>query len=96
MTRSQLIQRLSAENHHLTQHDVERVVTMIFEQISASLEQGGRVELRGFGVFSIRERSARLSRNPRNGEPVQVQAKAVPFFKSGKDLRLRLNLGNDA
>ena len=91
MIRSQLIDALAAENPHLSHRDIERVVGVIFETITGALETGGRVELRGFGAFSVRSRSARPGRNPRTGEAVQVRAKAVPFFKSGKELRERLN-----
>jgi len=86
-----LIASLAAENPHLTQKDVERVVAVILERMIVALEQGGRVELRGFGAFSVRSRPARSGRNPRTGETVEVQAKHVPFFKSGKELRARLN-----
>jgi integration host factor subunit beta len=91
MIKSELIAALAAENPHLTQREIERVVGVIFEQIIAALESGGRVELRGFGAFSVRSRPARTGRNPRTGEAVKVPAKHVPFFKSGKELRARLN-----
>lgn len=91
MIKSELITALSEENPHLTQKDVERVVTVVLESIAHALETGGRVELRGFGAFSIRSRSERPGRNPRTGASVQVRAKHVPFFKSGKELRARLN-----
>ena len=91
MIKSELIAKLAAENPHLTQRDVERVVGVILERIINALENGGRVELRGFGAFSIRSRPARAGRNPRTGDPVDVRAKHVPFFKSGKELRARLN-----
>lgn len=91
MIKSELIASLAAENPHLTQKDVERVVAVILERMIVALEQGGRVELRGFGAFSVRSRPARSGRNPRTGETVEVQAKHVPFFKSGKELRARLN-----
>jgi integration host factor subunit beta len=91
MIKSELISALADENPHLTQRDVERVISVIFESIIGSLEGGGRVELRGFGAFSVRSRSARPGRNPRTGEAVHVRAKHVPFFKSGKELRARLN-----
>jgi integration host factor subunit beta len=84
MIKSELIAALAAENPHLTQRDVERVVGVIFERMIAALESGGRVELRGFGAFSVRSRPARAGRNPRTGEAVDVRAKHVPFFKSGK------------
>ncbi|MBV9994895.1 MAG: integration host factor subunit beta [Caulobacteraceae bacterium] len=93
MIKSELIAALAGENPHLTQKDIERVVGVILERIIGSLEDGGRVELRGFGAFSVRSRPARAGRNPRTGEAVDVQAKNVPFFKSGKELRARLNGG---
>ena len=95
MIRSELIAKLSAENPHLSQKDVERVVTAILERICHALSNGGRAELRGFGAFSVRGRPARSGRNPRTGDSVEVRAKAVPFFKSGKELRLRLNASGD-
>ena len=79
----------------MTQKDVERVVNLIFETMIATLEKGGRVELRGFGALSVRSRPARQGRNPRTGAQVKVPAKHVPFFKSGKELRERLNLSGD-
>jgi integration host factor subunit beta len=91
MIKSELIAALAQENPHLTQRDVERVVSVVIERVIGALEAGGRVELRGFGAFSVRSRSARPGRNPRTGEAVQVRAKHVPFFKSGKELRARLN-----
>ena len=91
MTRSQLIQRMAELNPHLYQRDVERIVSTIFDEISDALAQGNRVELRGFGAFSVKYRDARQGRNPRTGESVQVEKKAVPFFKTGKKLREMLN-----
>ena len=91
MIKSELIDRLAAENTHLTHAEVERVVNVVLGQMTDTLADGGRVELRGFGAFSVRARPARAGRNPRTGEPVQVPAKSVPFFKSGKELRERLN-----
>ena len=91
MIKSELIAALAAENPHLTQRDVERVVGVVLERVIAALEAGGRVELRGFGAFSVRSRAARGGRNPRTGQAVEVRAKHVPFFKSGKELRARLN-----
>jgi integration host factor subunit beta len=93
MIKSELISTLASENPHLTQKDIERVVGVILERMIEALEGGGRVELRGFGAFSVRSRPARAGRNPRTGEAVNVQAKNVPFFKSGKELRVRLNGG---
>ena len=95
MIRSELITQLADENPHLTQRDVERVVSVILERMCETLATGGRVELRGFGAFSVRARPARSGRNPRTGEPVEVKAKAAPFFKSGKELRERLNATGD-
>ncbi|MCH7487887.1 MAG: integration host factor subunit beta [Proteobacteria bacterium] len=91
MTKSELIQRLAEANPHLYQRDVERIVTTIFEEITAALARGDRVELRGFGAFSVKERAARVGRNPRTGAPVQVAAKYIPYFKTGKQLREKLN-----
>ena len=91
MTKSELILKLSENNPHLYQRDVERIVSTIFEEISMALARGDRIELRGFGAFSVKRRDARTGRNPRTGESVQVARKFVPFFKSGKDLRERLN-----
>ena len=91
MIKSELIAKLAEENPHLTQRDIERVVGVILERMIQALEEGGRVELRGFGALSVRSRDARAGRNPRTGEPVDVRAKHVPFFKSGKELRERLN-----
>lgn len=91
MTRSELIAAIAQRNPHLYQRDVERIVTTIFEEISLALARGDRVELRGFGAFSVKHREARQGRNPRTGESVSVDAKAVPFFKTGKQLRERLN-----
>ncbi len=91
MTKSELISRLAEANPHLYQRDVERIVTTVFDEVAAALARGDRVELRGFGAFSIKERGSRLGRNPRTGEAVDVSAKFVPYFKTGKQLRERLN-----
>ena len=91
MTKSQLIQRLAELNPHLYQRDVERIVSAVFEEVTAALERGDRVELRGFGAFSVKYRDPRTGRNPRTGETVQVERKAVPFFKTGKQLRDLIN-----
>ena len=93
MTKSELILRLAEANPHLFQRDVERIVSTIFNEISAALESGDRVELRGFGAFSVKKRDSRVGRNPRTGAAVQVETKYVPFFKTGKQLRDRLNTG---
>jgi len=95
MIKSELIAKLASENPHLTHRDVERVVAVILDRMTAALETGGRVELRGFGAFSVRSRPARAGRNPRTGEAVSVKAKHVPFFKSGKELRERLNADSE-
>jgi integration host factor subunit beta len=91
MTKSQLILRLAELNPHLYQRDVERIVSTIFDEIANALALGDRVELRGFGAFSVKHRAARLGRNPRTGASVEVAEKAIPFFKTGKELRERLN-----
>jgi integration host factor subunit beta len=91
MTKSELIQHLADANPHLYQRDIERIVTTIFEEITSALENGNRVELRGFGAFSIKERGSRVGRNPRSGEVVNVAAKRLPYFKTGKQLREKIN-----
>lgn len=91
MIRSELIQRIADENPHLYQRDVERIVNTIFDEITNAMSSGDRVELRGFGAFSVKKREARVGRNPRTGESVEVEEKHVPFFKTGKLLRDRLN-----
>ncbi len=91
MIRSELVQKLADENPHLYQRDVERIVDTIFDEIIDSMAKGNRVELRGFGAFSVKKRDARIGRNPRTGESVKVEEKFVPFFKTGKLLRDRLN-----
>jgi len=91
MTKSQLIQKIAELNPHLYQRDVERIVATVFEEITSALAKGNRVELRGFGAFSVKIRDSRVGRNPRTGETVRVSRKAVPFFKTGKQLRDRLN-----
>ncbi|MEH6664873.1 MAG: integration host factor subunit beta [Brevundimonas sp.] len=96
MIKSQLIEKLAAENTHLTHAEVERVVNIVLDRMIDAMSTGGRVELRGFGAFSVRSRPARAGRNPRTGETVEVPAKSVPFFKSGKELRERLNASGDA
>ncbi len=97
MIRSELVQKIFDENQELpaerrlSQRDVERIVNTIFDEISEALSRGDRVELRGFGAFSVKKRDARIGRNPRTGETVEVEEKHVPFFKTGKLLRDRLN-----
>ncbi|GGC38698.1 integration host factor subunit beta [Novosphingobium marinum] len=92
MIRSELLAALAKENPELRADDVERAVDTFFDEIAAQLASGGRVELRGFGAFSTRERDARKGRNPRTGETVDVPAKRVPYFKPGKEMRQRLNM----
>ena len=91
MIKSELIERIAERYPHLFLRDVEKIVNAILEEISASLERGDRVELRGFGAFSVKKRDPRDGRNPRTGEPVSVDGKKVPFFKTGKEMRARLN-----
>ena len=91
MIRSELIQKIADDNPHLYQRDVERIVNTIFDEITNAMSEGDRVELRGFGAFSVKKRDARVGRNPRTGETVSVEEKHVPFFKTGKLLRDRLN-----
>jgi integration host factor subunit beta len=93
MIRSELVQKLCSDFPDLTQAEVENVVTALFDSITEQLAEGGRVELRGFGAFSTRQRDARMGRNPRTGESVSIDAKRVPYFKPGKEMRDRLNLG---
>ena len=93
MTKSDLIKRLALANPHLYLRDIERIVHTVFEEISEALTRGDRVELRGFGAFSVRARTARTGRNPRTGDEVRVPDKMVPYFKTGKELRERLNGG---
>ncbi len=94
MIRSELVQKLCSDFPDLTQGEVENVIASLFDSITDQLAKGGRVELRGFGAFSTRQRDARMGRNPRTGEAVDVEAKRVPYFKPGKEMRERLNLGN--
>ncbi|HEY5607718.1 MAG TPA: integration host factor subunit beta [Alphaproteobacteria bacterium] len=96
MTKSELVMRISERNPHLYQRDVERIVSTIFEEITGALTRGDRVELRGFGAFSVKGRNARVGRNPRTGETVQVARKSVPYFKAGKELRERMNTEHPA
>jgi integration host factor subunit beta len=91
MTKSELVQSISEKNPHLLHRDVEKIITTIFEEISNALGRGHRVELRGFGVFGVKSRNPRQGRNPRTGDSVSVDAKAVPFFKIGKTLHMMLN-----
>lgn len=91
MIRSELLQTLSDDNPELRPEEIEQVVDIFFDEITARLAEGGRVELRGFGTFTTRQRDARTGRNPRTGESVEVPAKRVPYFKPGKEMRERLN-----
>ena len=91
MIRSELVQKIADENPHLYQRDVERIVATIFDEIITAMAAGDRVELRGFGAFSVKKREARIGRNPKTGEKVDVAEKKVAFFKTGKLLRDRLN-----
>lgn len=93
MTKSELIQRLAERNPHLYLRDIEKIVETVFDEITGALARGDRVELRGFGAFSVKSREARTGRNPRTGATVSVDAKRLPFFKTGKALRERLNGG---
>jgi integration host factor subunit beta len=91
MIKSELVQRIAAQNRHLSSRHVETLVNAIIDEIIAALARGSRVELRGFGALSVKHRPARSGRNPLTGAPVAVAKKAVPFFKAGKGMRLRLN-----
>ncbi len=91
MIKSELIQKIASTNPHLYLRDVERIINTLLDEMVEALKRGDRVELRGFGAFSVKERDARQGRNPRTGDAVAVQAKRVPFFKTGKELRERLN-----
>ena len=92
MIRSELLQLLARENPELRAEEIEKVVNVFFDEIAERLARGGRVELRGFGAFSTREREARKGRNPRTGDSVDVPGKKVPYFKPGKEMRQRLNV----
>ena len=91
MIKSELVQKIAEKNPHLYHRDIERIVNAVLDQVIAALKDGDRVELRGFGAFSAKSRNARMGRNPRTGDAVEVVAKSVPFFKTGKELRERLN-----
>lgn len=91
MIKSELVQKLADENPNLFHRDIERIVSIVFDEITDSLAQGNRVELRGFGAFSVKHRPARTGRNPRSGESVEIEEKWTPFFKAGKELRDRMN-----
>ena len=91
MIKSELVQRISSQNPHLFQRDIEKIVTAILDEIVEALRRGDRVELRGFGAFSAKIRGARTGRNPRTGVAVQISKRAIPAFKTGKEMRARLN-----
>jgi len=94
MIKSELVQRIANRNPHLYLRDVEKIVNAILGEITSALSRGDRVELRGFGAFSVKHRDARVGRNPRTGAQVPVTEKTVPFFKTGKEMRERLNQGD--
>ncbi len=96
MTKSELILRIGELNPHLYHRDVERIVSTMLDEITKALAQENRVELRGFGAFSVKVRPSRMGRNPRTGEPVEVDEKRAPFFRTGKELRERLNINGSA
>lgn len=91
MIKSELVQKIADKNPHLYHRDVERIINRILDEAIAAMRDGSRVELRGFGAFSVKSREGRLGRNPRTGEAVDVVPKRVPFFKTGKELRVRMN-----
>lgn len=91
MIKSELVQRLADQNPHLYHRDVEAIVNAILDEVSEAMARGDRVELRGFGAFSVKHRPARVGRNPRTGAQVQVEEKSTPFFKTGKEMRERMN-----
>jgi integration host factor subunit beta len=95
MIKSELVQKIAERNQHLYQRDVENIVNAILDTITDALARGDRVELRGFGAFSVKKREARTGRNPRTGETVSVAEKVIPVFKTGKEMRIRLNKGRD-
>lgn len=95
MIKSELVQRLADKHPNLFHRDIEKIVSVIFDGIADALIEGHRVELRGFGAFSVKHRPARVGRNPRSGAPVEIEEKYAPFFKAGKDLRDRMNGGSD-
>ena len=91
MIKSELVLKIAEQNPHLYQRDVENIVNAILDTIADALARGDRVELRGFGAFSVKTRDARTGRNPRTGETVSVSEKVIPVFKTGKEMRIRLN-----
>jgi integration host factor subunit beta len=94
MIKSELVQRLCEQNPHMYQRDIEKVVNAILDTITDALAQGGRAEIRGFGSFAVKQRDARTGRNPRTGEVVPIPKKVVPVFKTGKEMRQRLNVSS--
>lgn len=96
MIRSELVQKIAEDNLVLNVADAERIVSTIFDEIISTISSGDRVELRGFGAFSVKKRKARIGRNPKTGDAVSVESKHIPFFKTGKLLRDRLNGNNDS
>ena len=96
MIRSELVQKIAEDNPVLNVVDAERIVSTIFDEIISTISSGDRVELRGFGAFSVKKRKARIGRNPKTGDAVSVESKHIPFFKTGKLLRDRLNGNNDS
>jgi integration host factor subunit beta len=95
MIKSELVQRISARNPHLYQRDVENIINALLGEVTSAMARGDRVALRGFGAFSVKHRPARTGRNPRTGAHVAVEQKSVPFFKTGKEMRERLNKSGD-
>lgn len=92
MTKSELMEKLSAKQPTLSAKEIENMVKDILEFISQSLENGDRVEIRGFGSFSLHHRQPRLGRNPKTGDSVNLSAKSVPYFKAGKELKARVDV----
>ncbi|HUR44053.1 MAG TPA: integration host factor subunit beta [Aestuariivirga sp.] len=91
MIKSELVQKIADKSPHLYHRDIERITNTILDEVINAMKDGNRVELRGFGAFSVKSRNSRMGRNPRTGSAVEVTAKRVPFFKTGKELRERLN-----
>jgi integration host factor subunit beta len=96
MIKSELVERIGVQNPHLYQRDVERLIGAMLDEIAVALSRGDRVELRGFGAFSVKRRPARVGRNPRTGAEVAISNKALPAFKAGKEMRVRLNPASTA
>jgi integration host factor beta subunit len=91
MTKSELVEKIMETNGFLNRKESELVVNIIFDSMAKALKDGDKVEIRGFGSFTVREREAREARNPKNGEIVKISAKRTPFFKTGKELKERVN-----